>query len=230
MKTTKETNTASDVYINRIHVLGRVTSILIILSFLVAGLLICAHFDWFPTFGQYLAAIGPITIMVAAAGIGEFAAYVPKLGPGASYISFITGNIVNMKLPSIMGAMTALDVKEDSDEFHVLSVVAAVTSSLLVAVLLGVVVLFSNQLRPFLEWEGIQPAISNVMPALYAVLISGSLRTQPALCVLTSLALIPVIWFLNPLTSSLAGTFGGMIFAVLFAYLLFKAKQKKDQA
>lgn len=126
------------------------------------------------------------------------------------------------------GSVTALDIQEDAEEFHVISVIVASVASLFVILLLTIVVLFSSQIRPILEWAPIQPAITNISPVLYAILISGSIRKKPVLCIATSLLLIPVIRYLNPLTNSAAGALGGMVIAAALGVLLMKcAKEKK---
>lgn len=214
-------------FLNTIHRIGRIGSFAVILSFVGAGVAVCYHNHYFPSLTQVLTVSLPIFLAMLLSSLGEFLGFLPVLGPGATYISYITGNVSNMKLPSIMGAMEALDVDEDSEEYHILTTISAVVASLLVIALLTVVVLFSAQLKPFLEWDPIKPAFDNVLPALYPVLLIGLLRRNFVVCVLTGIAIIPAILYLNPVTSNAGGVFAAMLFASLFSLLLFKMKQRK---
>lgn len=214
-------------FMENVHKIGRIFCVVAIAAFLVAGVLICLHFDYFPTVSQFIVAITAVVFFDISTGIGELLANVPKLGAGASYICYITGNVMNMKLPSIMATIKALNIKEGSEEYNVLSIVISVVASFFVTACLGVVVLFSNQIRPFLEWEAIQPALNNVLPALFAVLTAGFARSNKKLSILTAILLIPVVYYLNPLTNSLAGTMGGMLIAAALSVFFVKRKAKK---
>lgn len=216
-----------DPYMRAVHRIGRLGSLAVILAFIAAGVAICIHNDCFPDVTLILTVAIPLFIAMSLSSVGEFLGFLPTLGSGATYISYITGNISNMKLPAILGAMEALDVDKDSEEYQVLSVISSVVASLLVMALLTIVVLFSSQLTPFLKWEPIQPAFNNVMPALYPILLIGLLRKKPLVCLLTAVILIPVILYLNPISRNVGGVFFGMLFAVVFSLAEFKYKSRK---
>lgn len=227
----KNDNNTLSPFMNAVHTTGRISTILTLASFLAAGLLICSHFHYFPTLPTFIAATLPIFVTIFGNNIGDYFASIPMLGPGAAYISYITGNITNMKIPSILGTMRALNVDRESEEYDVLSIIAAAVASILVMIMLAIIVLFSGAIRPILEFPILQPAFSNTTPAIYAILLVGFVRKSPNLCLITSLLIIPVIIFLNPITNNLAGTFASLIISGGAAVLIYrrKAKSQEDQ-
>ncbi len=102
--------------------------------------------------------------------IVEFLIYVPILGAGASYLSFITGNIINMKLPSAYSAReiakTSVGTKEDS----IITTLAVASSSLVTMLVIFVGVILLIPLTPLLESPTLKPAFDNLLPALFGAL------------------------------------------------------------
>lgn len=216
----------SSPFMNEVHTTGRVSTVITLASFLAAGLLLCAHYHYFPSLPTFLAATLPIFVTIFGNNIGDYLASIPMLGPGAAYISYITGNITNMKIPSILGTMRALNIERDSEKYDVLSIIAAAVASILVMVLLAAIVLFSGVIRPILELPILQPAFANTTPAIYAILLVGFVRKEPKICLITSVLIIPVIIFLNPITNNLAGTFASLLISGGAAVLLYRRKER----
>ena len=168
-------------FMNRVHFMGRLASILSILVFGGVGVAICTYFHIFPSFQKFISSWVFVFILLLVSGIMEFAVSLPILGSGATYISFITGNVSNMKLPSITAAMSAAGVKQGTEEHEVLSIISSVVGSLLVIVAITLVVAFSDFFAPVLEWEPIQPAFNYIMPAICGLMIAGPLVQNPKL-------------------------------------------------
>ena len=57
-------------------------------------------------------------------GIAEVITYAPMLGAGGTYLSFVTGNITNLKLPCGLNAMENAGVRANSEEGEVISTIA----------------------------------------------------------------------------------------------------------
>lgn len=166
-------------FMERVHFLGRLESVLAILIFGGVGLAICAYFDIFPSVQQFFSSWVFVFILILVSGIMEFTASLPILGSGATYIGFITGNVSNMKMPSVTAAISATGVKQGTEEHEVLSIISCAVSSLLVIAAITIVVLFSDFFAPALEWEPIQPAFNYIMPAICGLLIAGPLMQSP---------------------------------------------------
>lgn len=103
-------------YIDSVHRAGRIWNLsvmVILLAFPVAvALIFGATPDW-RGFGMGLVATAP---MYWAVGAVETVTYVPMLGAGGSYLSFVTGNISNLKLPVALNALEQAEVKPSSEE------------------------------------------------------------------------------------------------------------------
>ena len=61
----------------------------------IFSLILGARIEW----KGYLSGVLRLSASYLPICVVEFLIYVPILGAGASYLSFITGNIINMKLP-----------------------------------------------------------------------------------------------------------------------------------
>lgn len=184
-------------YIDQIHTVGRWSSVISIITFILNGVIICAYFNIFPEPKKAVISIALAIAIMLITGVTEFFSQLPILGSAATYISYITGNISNMKVPAISALMQVFPAEDGSEEKEVLGTIAACISSLFVIILLTAVVLFSGALTPILEWEPIQPSFTYIMPVLYGILLVPSLATKAAKYVLISMAVVAVLVMLG---------------------------------
>ena len=211
-------------YLESVHrdgkIWGLVLCALILLFPLVTSLIFGAYPEWSPLLQGLIATLP----MYWAVGIIEIFTYVPMLGAGGTYLSFVTGNISNLKLPCAVDAMERADVKASSEEGEIISTIAIAVSSIVttVIVILGVVLIVP--LTPILESPVLQPAFDMILPALFGglavVFVSKNLKLSIAPIVLM-LALFIFVPALNE------GTVGimvpvGVIFTVAVARIMYK--------
>ena len=115
---------ANMTYMDSVHHYGRVwnLSMMVLLLMFPAAVSIIFHA---PADGKGLL-MGLIATapMYWAVGFIETLTYVPMLGAGGSYLSFVTGNISNLKLPCALNALEQADVKANSEEGEIVSTVA----------------------------------------------------------------------------------------------------------
>ncbi len=102
--------------------------------------------------------------------IVEFLIYVPILGAGASYLSFITGNIINMKLPCAYSAREIAGTSAGTKEDSIITTLSVATSSLVTMLVIFVGVLLLIPLTPILNDPTLKPAFDNLLPALFGAL------------------------------------------------------------
>ncbi len=102
--------------------------------------------------------------------IVEFLIYVPILGAGASYLSFITGNIINMKLPCAYSAREIAGTSAGTKEDSVITTLSVATSSLVTMLVIFIGVLLLIPLTPILQNPTLKPAFDNLLPALFGAL------------------------------------------------------------
>ncbi len=154
-------------YMDSVHRDGRIWNLsmmVILLAFpLVIGLIFGTGPDW-KGFAMGLVATAP---MYWAVGIVETITYVPMLGAGGSYLSFVTGNISNLKLPCALGALEQAGVKANSEEGEVISTIAIAVSSIVTTVIIIIGVLLIAPLEPVLQSPALAPAFAQILPALF---------------------------------------------------------------
>ncbi len=157
-------------YNNSIHRLGRIMNTIGILSLLATpflfALVLGASLSW-SGFAKGLLRVAitylPITIV-------EFLIYVPILGPGGSYLSFITGNIINMKLPCAYNAREIAKTQAGTPEDSIITTLAVGVSSLVTMLVIFIGVLLLIPLTPVLNNLTLRPAFDNLLPALFGAL------------------------------------------------------------
>ena len=91
-------------YLDSVHRDGRIWNLSVMVLLLAFPIVVAVVFgvlpDW-KALGVGLLATAP---MYWAVGAIETVTYVPMLGAGGSYLSFVTGNISNLKLPCALNA------------------------------------------------------------------------------------------------------------------------------
>lgn len=161
--------------------------------------------------------------MYWAVGIVEVITYIPMLGAGGSYLSFVTGNISNLKLPCALAALEQAEVKADSEEGEVVSTIAIAVSSIVTVFIIIIGVIFIIPLKPILEKEVLQPAFNQILPALFGglgvVFISKNWKIAIA-----PIVLMLAIFIFSPLGAGEVGIMVpvGVIFTIIISRIMYK--------
>ncbi|MCR5174060.1 MAG: hypothetical protein K6C09_05460, partial [Oscillospiraceae bacterium] len=132
----------------------------------------------------------------------EYLVYTPMLGAGGSYLAFITGNLINMKIPCAMNAREMTGAKTGTAENEVISTLSIATSSLVTILVLALGVLLMIPLQPVLQSEVLKPAFANVVPALFGAMACQYFRKDPRLAVVPMCAMTLLFMLVPSLTSS----------------------------
>ena len=157
----------------------------------------------------------------------EFLIYTPMLGAGGGYLAFITGNLINMKIPCAVNARDIVGAKTGTPENEIISTLSIATSSLVTILVLAFGVLLLTPLQPILQSEALQPAFSNVVPALFGAMAYKYYRNHMNIAV-APLVLMSLLFILVP---SLISSTSMMIIpsgalAIGIAWLLYRKQQK----
>jgi hypothetical protein len=146
------------------------------------------------------------------------------LGAGGSYLSFVTGNISNLKLPCALNALESANVKAQSEEGDIVSTIAIAVSSIVTTVIIILGVLLIVPLNPILSSPAIKPAFDQMLPALFGALgvvfVSKNLKLAAAPAILMLILFI----FVPALNSGTVGIMVpvGVLFTLAYARLLYK--------
>ena len=211
-------------YRDSVHRDGRIWNIsvmLILFAFPVAVALIFDAGIDLKGFAMGLLATAP---MYWAVGAVETVTFVPMLGTGGSYLSFVTGNISNLKLPVALNALEQAGVNIRSDEGEVVATIAIAVSSIVTTLIIILGVILIVPLTPLLNAPVLEPAFAQILPALFGglgvVFVSKNWKIAVAPVILMLLLFI----FVPALN---AGTVGimvpvGVVFTLIVSRIMYK--------
>ncbi|MBQ3210643.1 MAG: hypothetical protein IJB09_04050 [Oscillospiraceae bacterium] len=212
-------------YMDSVHRDGRIwnLSVMVILFLfpVTVGIIYSAMPDWH---GLLMGVIATAP-MYWAVGIVETITYVPMLGAGGSYLSFVTGNISNLKMPAALNALEQADVNIRSEEGEIVSTIAIAVSSIVTTLIIIVGVILITPLTPILDAPVLEPAFAQLLPALFGglgvVFVSKNWKIAVAPVILMLILFIAV-----PALN--AGTVGIMVpVGVLFTLGVSRIMYKK---
>lgn len=160
-------------YNKAMHRTGKISSaIAILLILMVPAVITFVYRDSVDiNMAATLNAIVTLTAIYGPVCLIEVVSYSPVLGVGGTYLSFITGNIMNMKLPAASNALLVNNVERGTDEGEVISTLAIGASSIVTTAVLFLGMLFLGRfLVPIITSPAMAPAFNNVTPALLGAL------------------------------------------------------------
>ena len=211
-------------YLDSVHRHGRIWGFTILGILFLFPVVLSLVFSVIPDFGALAKGVLAVAPMYWAVGLIEVFTYVPMLGAGGTYLSFVTGNISNLKLPVSLDAMEKAGVKSNSEEGEIISTISIATSSIVTTLIVILGVIMIVPLTPVLSSPALDPAFAQMLPALFGglgvVFVSKNWKLAIAPIVLM-LILFVTIPALN------AGTVGimvpvGVVFTVIVARIMYK--------
>ena len=211
-------------YLESVHRDGRIWGYTLLVLMLAVPLAACLIFQVAPQWsalGKGLLAIMP---MYWAVGIVEVITYVPMLGAGGAYLSFVTGNITNLKLPCALDAMERAEVKPGSEEGEIISTIAIAVSSIVTTIIIIIGVILIIPLSPVLSAPVLQPAFAQLLPALFGGLAVVFVAKNAKLSIAPIILMLALFVFVPALN---AGTVGimvpvGVLFTLGVARIMYK--------
>lgn len=153
-----------------LHRIGRITLILGAVLLIAVPFIIAMLNDASIDFKGFLAGFAKVGIIYIPVAIVEFLVYSPMLGVGGSYLSFITGNVTNMKIPCVMNAKDIAQTETGTPEHEIISTISVATSAIVTTLVIVAGVILLVPLQPVLQNEALLPAFNNVVPALFGAL------------------------------------------------------------
>lgn len=217
----KKNNSCS--YMDKVYSWGNRWNISVMILLLAFPFLISLIFKALPDWNGLIKGLVATAPMYWAVGVVEVITYIPMLGAGGAYLSFVTGNISNLKLPCALGALEQAGVSADSEEGEVISTIAIAVSSIVTTVIIILGVILIIPLQPILQHPSLQPAFEQILPALFGglgiVFISKNYK----------IAIAPVILMLClfMFTGLGAGDVGimvpvGVVFTIAVSRIMYK--------
>ena len=206
-------------YFDRVHSWGRISTVTALCVLLMFPVAVCHYLDVFPPIEGVLKGLLKLIPTYWTVAVVEVLVYTPMLGAGGTYLSFVTGNIANLKLPCAISAMEGADVKANSEEGEVISTIAIATSSIVTTIVLAIgIIAFAPFLQSFTESPLLKPAFAQVLPALFGALGAGyfikhwKISFFPILVMIAVLVFAPTMGASTLLFVGIVASVGGALF------------------
>ena len=195
-------------YIDSVHRDGRIWNLSVMVLLLMFPVAVCLIWGVVPEWNSLLVGLLATAPMYWAVGAIETVTFVPMLGAGGSYLSFVTGNISNLKLPCALNALEQNEVSANSEEGEVVSTIAIAVSSIVTTIIIILGVVLIVPLTPILQAPALQPAFDQILPALFGGLGVAFVSKNWKIAVAPIILMLILFIFVPALNS---GTVGIMV-------------------
>lgn len=162
------------------HRWGRVGTVLALVYMVGMPFVFLSVYGCVPSAGEVfnVATIGILAIYIPV-GFSEALSYTPLMGT-SSYLGFITGNIMNLKLPCAVNALKLTGKQANTPEGDVVSSIAVAASSIMTVAILTVAALLISFISPIFELPAVQTMSSYLLPALFGSMTLGLFASTSA--------------------------------------------------
>lgn len=226
METTSVTLQSSADFANRLHFWGRMTIFMALIAFMAVPVGLSILYDVPLQWGQTFATAIPILVTFTIAGMCEILSFTPVVGAGAVYLSCLTGNLSNMKVPASINAMDLADCTPGSEKGDVISMIAVSASTFVTTgiVFLGMIFL-APIFEPIYNNPFLKPAFVNLLPSLFGALLLPYMLKNKKECIVPIVVPAIIILLIGRSQFSSLQSYimiGIILLSVLYSYLLHK--------
>ena len=162
------------------HRWGRVGTVIALVYMVALPFIVLTVYDCVPSLGEVfnVATFGILAIYIPV-GFSEALSYTPLMG-ASSYLGFITGNIMNLKLPCAVNALKLTGKQSNTPEGDVVASIAVAASSIMTVAILTVAALLISFISPVFELPAVQTMSSYLLPALFGSMTLGLFASTSA--------------------------------------------------
>lgn len=211
-------------YMDTVHRDGTIWNISMMILLLLFPIAICLIYGVFPEWDGLIKGLIATAPMYWAVGIVEVITFIPMLGAGGSYLSFVTGNISNLKLPCAINALENAKADPKSEEGEIISTIAIAVSSIVTTAIIALGVLLIVPLQPILESDVLKPAFDQMLPALFGALGVALISKNWKIAIAPIALMLILFVFVPALDSGMVGIMVpvGVIFTIAMSRILYK--------
>ncbi len=212
-------------YFDKVHTWGRISCVASLIFFLCIPLAISFHFNVWPelsVIGKGLASL----IIFFVTGIVEVVAYSPMLGAGGTYLSFVSGNIMNLKMPCAINAMENAKVKANTEEGEVITTIAIAASTITTTIIIAVFVLIfalNPKFSEVMSSDTFAPAFQQVTYTIFGSLAATYFVKHWKISIFPIAAVTVLLFFVDPGIGVLIPI--GVVLSMLGAHVMYKLKK-----
>ena len=162
------------------HRWGRIGTLLALIYMVALPFIFLSVYDCVPSFGEVfnVATFGILAIYIPV-GFSEALSYTPLMGT-SSYLGFITGNIMNLKLPCAVNALKLTGKQANTPEGDCVASIAVAASSIMTVGILTIAALLISFISPIFELPAVQTMSSYLLPALFGSMTLGLFASTSA--------------------------------------------------
>ena len=99
----------------KMHRDGRIYGWSMLLAICAFPLFASIKYNIWPNFGAIWPGVLTMWILMASYVLSEMIAFPPILGPGSLYLTYITGNLQNQKIPCALSAMSIAGIEAGTE-------------------------------------------------------------------------------------------------------------------
>lgn len=163
-----------DDYTIWVNKFGRLGLLVAVIYMFAIPTILAVVYNAFPSMSAVLkGSVGILALFVPIA-ISEVISYTPILG-SASYLTFLTGNILNLKLPLVLNAQKLTKTEQNTPEGDAIATLAVAASSILTMIIIALGVVLLVPLQPLLQNPVVESATTYMLPALFGGMFLGLL-------------------------------------------------------
>ncbi|MDO4800122.1 MAG: hypothetical protein Q4A52_06355 [Bacillota bacterium] len=161
------------------------------------------------------AVIAGLIMQLSVSGVFWFVepiSYSPVLGIAGTYMSFLSGNIGNLRLPASVAALQAANVEPGTEKGSIIATIGIAVSIIVNIVMLTIGVILGSSVLQMLP-PSVLAALNNILPALFGAMLAQQFVTNPKVGIVS--VVIASIMFALLKTGMLAWLPGTPIYAVV---------------
>ena len=211
-------------YIDSVHRDGTIWNLSMMVLMFLYPITVAIIYQVLPDWQALAMGLVATAPMYWAVGVIETITFVPMLGAGGSYLSFVTGNISNLKLPCAINALEQNEVSANSEEGEIISTIAIATSSIVTTIIIILGVILIVPLTPILEAPVLEPAFAQMLPALFGGLGVAFVSKNWKIAVAPVVLMLVLFIFIPALNSGTVGIMVpvSVVFTIAVARILYK--------
>ena len=218
----------------RMHLIGRLWLGAGMILIRTIPLWLALYYDVEPDWSVFgtAAVISPF-ILMALSGIAEPIIYSPMVGVNGMYLSFLTGNLSNLKIPCVVKAQEIAGTKRGTEEDEIVATIAIATSSLVTILIIGIIVLCLAVIPNLTEMIDsapyLTPAFGCVVYALFGSLGGKYIVRNPKLAIgpIIIVVILSIVLGVVGMDPGSAYLFVGIAICLVFAIFQMLREKKK---
>ena len=230
----KDNSYYSKTYIPSIIKWGKLTMLLGIIGMFLPAVILSAVFGYWPPISAILAGTVAQISVSGAFYIVEPISYFPVLGIPGTYLTFLSGNTSNMRLPCSSVAQEAAGVEFGSNQGSIISTIGIAVSIVVNIVILTIGAIGGNAILAILP-ESVKSVLNFLLPALYGAVFGQFAVTRPKLAVVSVVIVFAANWLLKNGYMAFLGGIGSSVViliavfgSILAGSQIYKKELKSD--